>query len=124
MGRQPAPYISNVLGEFMHKSKTGSLRANKGKPEFSQLSPDFIIQLAALMTKSAEKYEKFNWARGQEYCTPSDSLFRHFAAFLAGEDKDPESGFAHVLHIAANAMIIYESMKIEGMDDRHKWGKK
>lgn len=105
----------------MHKSKTGSLRANNGKPEFSQLSPQFVLRLAELMTKSAEKYEKFNWALGQEYCTPSDSLFRHFAAFLSGEDIDPESGFEHVIHIAANAMILYQSMKIEGLDNRYNW---
>lgn len=95
-----------------HKSKYGSLRYNSGKPEFSQLDPQFILDLAALMTKCAEKYEKWNWAKGQEYLTPLDSMFRHLAAFTAGEDIDPESGHPHMQHIAANCMIIERSRKI------------
>lgn len=107
----------------MNKSKTGSLRENSGKPEVTQLDPRFIRDLAALMTKCASKYKKFNWALGQEYLTPCDSLYRHLLSFTEGEDIDPESGFPHVLHIAANSMIIYRSMLIEktkklGLDNR------
>lgn len=96
--------------EEVHKSVTGSLRLNSGKPEVSQLDPRFIIDLAELITISAEKYGKFNYALGQEYLTPIDSLMRHTMKFLSGEDLDDESLRSHVLHMAANCMILYSSI--------------
>jgi hypothetical protein len=94
----------------MHRSETGSLRANTGKPEITQLDPRFITHLAHLITVSAVKYEKFNYALGQDYLTPCDSLLRHLMLFMQGEDVDKESGFHHALHIGANAMILYSSI--------------
>lgn len=93
----------------MRLSKTGSMRANEGKPEFSQLDPRFILALADLITKSAAKYGVGNYAKGQEFRTPCDSMMRHLLKFLGGEDLDQESGLHHSLHIAANAMILYVS---------------
>lgn len=95
----------------MSSSKTGSLRFNEGKPEVSQLDPNFILGLADLMTASAKKYGKYNWALGQEYMTPFDSCMRHLMKFAAGEDLDSESGKSHILHAAANLMIIYTSQR-------------
>jgi hypothetical protein len=106
-----------------HVSPTGSLRKNAGKPEISQLDPEFIMELSDLMTISAKKYGKFNWALGQFFCTVLDSMGRHFFKLLKGEDIDEESGRHHVLHIAANCMILYRSFKgnKELLDDRRKW---
>lgn len=105
----------------MHKSKTGSIRLNKGKPEVSQLDPRFILALAAHFTKSAKKYGVFNYALGQEYRTPADSLCRHLFDFLAGEDFD-EDGNCNILAMAANAMILWTSKQknIEELDNRCK----
>lgn len=98
------------------ESKTGSKRYNEGKPEVSQLDPNFIVELAGLMTASAKKYGKYNWALGQDYMTPYDSAMRHLLKFAAGEDLDVESGKSHILHAAANMMIIYTSMKNNDKD--------
>lgn len=109
------------------KSATGSLRYNKGKPEFSQLPPEFILELAKLLTDSAKKYSKWNYALGQSYCMAGDSLMRHVLALMAGEDIDPESEHHHALHIAAGAMIIWTTYKYQvenhpELDDRlHKF---
>lgn len=106
----------------MTESKTGSKRFNEGKPEVSQLDPNFIMDLADLMTKSAAKYGKYNWALGQDYMTPFDSLQRHMLKWAAGEDLDDESGKSHLLHAAANLMIIYTSQKLgdKDLDNRCK----
>ena len=113
------------MGEFgkVHKSKTGSMRYNEGKPEVSQLDPRFIMDLADLMTVSAKKYGKFNWAKGQEYHTPFDSCMRHLFKFMSGENLDPESGKSHLMHAAANLMILYTSQKLENkeLDTRETW---
>lgn len=107
----------------LQKSKTGSLRYNKGKPEVSQLDPRFIQELADLMTASAEKYGKYNWALGQEYHTPFDSCMRHMLKFIKGEDLDDESGKSHLLHAAANIMILWNSWKKNDkeLDTRFTW---
>ena len=103
-----------------NKSKTGSLRFNTGKPEVSQLDPKFVIDLADLMTESAKKYGKYNWMLGQNYSTPYDSLQRHMMSFMDGEDLDVESKKSHLLHAAANIMIMYNTYlkQDEDFDDR------
>lgn len=93
-------------------SATGSLRKNSGKPEISQLDPQFLLAIAEHMTKSSKKYPKYNWALGQEFHTPYDSLQRHLMAFMSGEDFDPESGTSHIISAAANLMIMYRSFLI------------
>ena len=109
------------------KSPTGSLRLNNGKPEMSQLDPEFLMEMAAHMTKSAAKYGKFNWALGQEFHTPLDSHDRHLNdGFKRGEDFDKESGSSHIVSAACNLMILYRSWKIHqkkpelGLDTRFK----
>lgn len=119
---QDSPLKKDIVN-FTNSSPTGSLRKNQGKPEVSQIDPRFIRGLADLMTKSAKKYGKFNWALGQEYHTPYDSLMRHMLSFIEGEDKDPESGVSHLLHAAANCMILYTSQlkNNKDLDTRYKW---
>ena len=108
-----------------NKSSTGSLRFNNGKPEVSQVDPRFIKALADLMTKSAKKYGKFNWALGQEFHTPFDSLQRHLLDFMSGEDNDKESGLSHLIHAAANCMIIWTSLQLgdKSLDTRFDWSR-
>lgn len=96
-------------------SSGGSLRYNTGKPEFSHLSPDFVLAMAELMTKSAEKYSRQNWLMKQDLRTASDSLFRHFQAFTSGQDNDVGgSEMSHLIHIAVNAMIMWENYRLYG----------
>ena len=89
----------------------------------SQLDPRFIMELADLMTKSAKKYGKYNWALGQEFHTPFDSAQRHLMKFMSGENVDEESGLSHLLHAASNIMIMWTSQKLDNkdLDTRHKW---
>jgi len=104
---------------------TGSLRFNKDKPSCHHIPPSFIIALADLMTESAKKYSRWNYAKGQPYTVPYDSLMRHLHEFMDGEDTDPESGKSHLLHIAANAMIMWTTQQYQikthpELDDRFK----
>lgn len=101
--------VTKIDKENVSVSEGGSLRYNKGKPEFSHLSPKFILAMADLMTKSAEKYSRQNWLMKQDIRTASDSLFRHFTSFMSGEDNDNDSGKSHLLHLAVNAMIMWEN---------------
>lgn len=106
-------------------SPTGSLRYNEGKPEVSQLDPKFILDLADLITQSAKKYGKYNYAKGQNYSTPFDSCMRHLLEFQQSVDFDNESSKSHILHAAANLMILYGSfIRHKELDDRAEEFKK
>lgn len=101
-----------------------SLRFNEGKPQFSDLSPEFIYGLMELMQSNRSKYPKRNWALGQTLSDPMDSMMRHYLAFVNGEDNDIESGKNHLLHIASNAMIAYHTLlHYPEKDDRPEKGK-
>ncbi len=115
--------MSDDIVNVPNLSITGSKRSNTGKPEVSQLDPRFIMDLADLITKSAQKYGKYNYALGQEYHTPYDSCMRHLMKFMSGEDNDAESGLSHLLHAAANIMILYTShlKQNKDLDTRYKW---
>ena len=92
-------------------SSGGSLRYNTGKPQFSHLSPDFIMEMMTAMTKANEKYGYLNWTKAQEVRTASDSLMRHFLKFQQGADTDEELGVHHLALVAVNAMIIFQNLK-------------
>lgn len=113
------------MSNEVHKSKTGSKRFNNGKPEVSQLDPRFILELSNMMTKSAKKYGKYNWALGQEFHTPFDSCMRHLLKFMEGENVDEESGLNHLIHAAANLMIMYSSQRLNDseLDTRFDWNR-
>lgn len=109
----------------VHVSPTGSLRYNAGKSEMCHIAPEFLMEFADLMTVSAKKYSKYNYAKGQELSTALDSLDRHLLAFKNSENVDPESGKSHLVHIAANAMILWCTVKYHleqhpELDDRFK----
>jgi hypothetical protein len=102
---------------------TGSLRYNSDKPSAHHIPPKFIIALADLMTESAKKYSRWNYAKGQPFTTPYDSLMRHLHEFMDGEDNDRQSKKSHLLHVAANAMIMWTTQeyrldKYPELDDR------
>lgn len=92
-------------------SSGGALRYNKGKPQFSHLSPDFIMEMMTAMTKANDKYGYLNWAKAQEVRTASDSLMRHFLKFQQGADVDEELGVHHLALVAVNAMIIFQNLQ-------------
>ena len=109
----------------INKSSTGSLRFNSGKPEVSQLDPRFILALAKHLTDSSEKYGRYNYALGQEYHTPFDSLMRHAADFMSGNDFD-EDGKCNIIAMAANVMILWTSKQLNNkeLDTRFNWNRK
>lgn len=102
-------------------SEGGSLRYNKGKPQFSHLSPDFILEMMKVMTSANSKYPYLNYTKMQDVRTASDSLMRHFLSFQNGADLDSESMCHHLAHVATNAMIIFQNLKDFGdkVDNRY-----
>lgn len=119
--------IRDLISKEVANPTTGSKRYNTGKPQTSEIDPEFIIGIAKVLTKSREKYERANWALGNNWSVPYESMMRHLMAFQAGEENDAESGQHHLLHAATNIMFLYYySQQFPEFDDRvfKKKGKK
>jgi len=102
------------------RSETGSLRYNTGKPKMSLVTPEFILGMAKVLTKGAEKYGERNWELGNKTSVPYDSAMRHILAWRSGEDIDQESQCDHLFHGAVNLLMAwYYAKHFPEMDDRY-----
>ena len=99
--------LSRVSSTEKNNPGTQSARHNQGKTMVREVSPEFIMAMADVLTKSRTKYPEFNWALPTKLSTPYESLFRHLMSFQQGEDYDPEDGCHHMVKVAINAMFIH-----------------
>ena len=95
------------------------LRHNEGKVKVELVPPRWVLALAEVLTKGAEKYAERNWEKGMEWSKCYSSAQRHLLAFWDGEDNDKETGLPHVAHAAWNclALLTYSEQQ-PGLDDR------
>lgn len=69
----------------------------------------------------AGKYSEHNFRKGYPWSKSIASLHRHIAAFVAGEDLDPESQLPHLAHAAWHLMALLTFMEEHpDQDDRYK----
>lgn len=65
--------------------------------------------------KYAVAYSDQNWRRVEDAKNRyADALARHFAAYVAGESHDPESGLPHLDHVSWNANALIELREAQG----------
>jgi len=96
-------------------------RYNNGKPMLSLIPAYAMEEVAKVLTYGATKYSKNNWLKGRPWMEFVDSLERHLQAWKRGEDIDEESGCLHAAHLACNALMLVELIKIRpDLDDRPK----
>lgn len=82
-----------------------SLRHNTGKTRWSLVNFNALKPLVQVLEFGATKYPVDNWKIGFDKRELLDSMQRHLAALIDGQDNDPESGLSHVGHIMCNAMF-------------------
>lgn len=95
----------------MRKPKTQKgNRHNTGKMPVSLVfeARHAIEGAAQVLGGGLIEYGRSNWRNGLSHTDISDSLGRHFSAYLSGEDIDPKSGFLHVDMILCNAIFLAE----------------
>jgi len=99
------------------------LRFNEGKIRMDLVPAFAQEQYAKVLTKGAEKYADWNWAKGMKWTKVLASLERHLQEIKAGRDIDPESGLYHSAHIMCNAAFLTEYYKIypQGDDRPHHY---
>ena len=93
------------------------LRHNEGKVKVELVPPRWVLALAEVLTKGAEKYAERNWEKGMEWSKCYASAQRHLLAFWDGEDLDKETGLSHVAHAAWNCLALLTYSEEHQEDD-------
>ena len=92
-------------------------KADAGKIRPTLVPVSMIYAIAEIREYGCKKYhDPDNWKRvePQRY---RDAAYRHWLAYLAGEQLDPESGLPHLWHLATNIAFLVE---MEGVTDERK----
>lgn len=80
------------------------------KVDMTILPPSFLVGTARALSYGAGKYDRWNFLKvkdgGRRY---SGALLRHIVAWMAGEDRDPESGLHHLECASANLAMLISS---------------
>jgi hypothetical protein len=76
------------------------------------------VAISEVFGLGAAKYGAYNWRETKvEAMTYAHAMRRHLAAWLDGENQDPESGQSHLAHVAACAAILLDAYAIGKIDD-------
>lgn len=109
-------YASGLVLEDLAGKKNDT-----GKAPVSLISSVFIFEVAKVLDFGQKKYSSWNWKKGFIWSRVISAVLRHIFQWLAGEDKDSETGLSHLSHAACGLMFLidFEQNKI-GIDDRYK----
>lgn len=93
---------------------TGSQRdTQQGKTRYDLIPVTSLTRLADLYARGAEKYDDWNWAKGQQYSRVYASMLRHVYAWRAGERTED-----HLAAVAWACMaLMYFEDNMPEMDD-------
>ena len=94
-------FVTKDSGE-REQFDTGSQRDSQaGKPRYDLIPSLALKRVADLYARGAEKYDDWNWAKGQNYSRVMASLERHLHAFKQGETSED-----HLAAVVWNALAI------------------
>ena len=96
---------NNVIIEGTH----GGKKADGGKTRYDLVEPEWLAQVAAILTHGANKYGERNWAK-VEASRYYAALYRHIEALRMGETTDGETGMHHAAHAACSLMFLFYLM--------------
>lgn len=100
---------------------SGALRYDSDKLRMDLIPPEWLIELARVLTKGAVKYEDNNWKKGMKYSRGLGSLKRHLVKWELGDTLDNETGCHHLASVAWNALALmyWDMNERSDLDDRH-----
>lgn len=100
----------------MSRSKFVKESLSIDKTMFSLLEPDFLKEMADILTVGASKYSKDNWkkCKYKDKHLYVDAMMRHFESYRSGQQLDDETGKHELAHCACNLMFL---MYMENMNE-------
>lgn len=88
------------------------------KPPLSAIPSGAEIPVALVHQYGHDKHGPFNWRETPINCmTYAHAVRRHLAAWIDGEDNDPETGQSHWAHIVASGNIVLDAMACGTLTD-------
>ena len=116
----PAPNLP--IQGTMVAGKTGGLKHNQGKPDYTHLSKAGLDLIAGVFEAATNKYPRDNWRKGISFRASIAAMHRHLKAFEEGEDLSEDYHLNHIAHLGADVLILLESYTYnrEACDDRFK----
>ena len=97
------------------EAPTEGLKYDDGKLLMTLVQPSFVKGVAEVLTFGAKKYKPNSWQTVEDAKRRyEDALYRHWLAYLDGEQVDSESGLEHLKHLACNAMFLLHLNKTKG----------
>lgn len=89
------------------------------KPIFDLLPFDALAEISRVLEFGSEKYGARNWEKGFKWLRLANAAARHLFAWMRGENKDAETGYSHVAHLACCALfLLAHELREVGVDDR------
>jgi hypothetical protein len=102
-----------------HTSVHGGVKDNVNKPRLDLIPSLPLFKAGEVLAFGARKYKPHNWRLGLSWLETYGSLQRHLAAWLDGEDLDPETGYHHLAHATCQMFFLAEFVfRDTGTDDR------
>lgn len=100
-----------------------AIKNDGDKPRLGLVPPRAVIEIGKAMTYGSKKYDDYNYKKGAglDWNRYYDALLRHLAAWLEGEEYDPESGLRHTSHAGACMSMLIDAVESGiGKDTRFK----
>ena len=98
--------MTAIDGTTLVASPDGGKKSDSGKLMLHLIDPEFLDEMAFVLTKGAEKYSAMNW-QGLEKDRVLGSLLRHANEYAKGIKDDPSYPFGkHLAAVAVNAMFL------------------
>lgn len=82
-----------------------AMRFNEGKLQWSLVHYKSLEPMIRVLEFGAKKYAPKNWQKPMDTMKILESMQRHLASLMDGEEIDSESGISHMGHIMCNAMF-------------------
>lgn len=103
--------LMRLLGALRATHGPGDFRKDDaGKPSLSLLPPRALLAVGRVLTAGAKRYGRDNWRKvaPTERYRYVDAALRHALAYLAGEERDPDSGESHLAHAICSLAFVLE----------------
>jgi len=97
--------MAEVTKDEYENHNEESLKLKRSKTRWSLFPWEQLQEAGDVFTVGAKKYLDNGWKQCDTELY-NDAICRHLMAYMSGEQKDSESGFDHLSHIIANALIL------------------
>jgi hypothetical protein len=107
--------------DMIEKAKKELSVNNEVKPCFTLIPQKALREVARVFTYGKDKYDAYNYSKGEKTTVYIDAALRHINSYLMNEDMDKETKTNHLANAIADLMMTLDNVMIEkSIDDRNK----